>query len=337
MLLSVCIPTFNRGMFLDECLTSLATTCAVSESVEICISDNGSTDDTAAVIEKWKDRLQIVYYRSDINRGIPINFLNVVSIASGKYIWLLGDDDVVVPGAIDIILALLRSNEGVDFFLFNSVNLSQRSELNSDFSLKKDKNKSLFWKSEISGCVAFREIIERNVTFDHLGGMYLSIFRRSSWNSSADKLDKKAMQSGDLFDSHVSTFPHVCIFALSFMKSHAFVCDVAICYSFSDAREWRPYYPLIRSVRLLESLECYKLNGLSVDSFNKLKNQSLAYFVEDFIKIAVFRKWYFGANYINFGSLLIENCKYRGFWISIISLILKVFKKIKKHMSGKTI
>ena len=335
MFFSICIPTYNRAEYLNQCLASLRNLGAMNKNIEICISDNGSEDDTNLIVEKWKSELNIVYHRFDKNQGIPLNFLKVVSLAKGDYVWLLGDDDIVVPNAVSTIIETLKLHREIDFFLFNAINLSNRSALDANLNLVNKDAPPVFWTSEFKGKVPFQQLIEENVTFDHLGGMYLSIFRRSMWNASAGKLDQKAIKSERLFDSHANTFPHVQIFALSFMESNAFLSDATICYSFADAREWRPYYPLIRSVRLIESLDLFRSQGLDAGVYHKLKSKSLRYFAEDMLRITLFKKWYWGAEYVNIKALLRKNIVYKGFWISVANVVLKGCKKISKHLTGR--
>ena len=46
-LLSICIPTFNRGKYLTNCLQSILSNHELCNSaVQICVSNNGSTDDS---------------------------------------------------------------------------------------------------------------------------------------------------------------------------------------------------------------------------------------------------------------------------------------------------
>ncbi len=111
--LSICIPTCNRAPFLAECLQSvyLSLVAAESQDVEIVISDNASTDYTAAVIEEFRKRYaRVVYSRNDSNLGFPGNFLRLADLASGRYHWYLGDDDLITPDAIATTLAALKGN-----------------------------------------------------------------------------------------------------------------------------------------------------------------------------------------------------------------------------------
>jgi abequosyltransferase len=106
-LLSFCIPTRNRAEFLRELLESIA--AQVTPEVEIVISDDGSTDQTPALIESFRPRLpQLVYHRVDPALRYDRNLLNAVSLARGEFCWLFGDDDRLEPGALAVVLDALR-------------------------------------------------------------------------------------------------------------------------------------------------------------------------------------------------------------------------------------
>ncbi|NOY61231.1 MAG: glycosyltransferase [Calditrichaeota bacterium] len=89
MKISVIIPTFNRAALILEALESvLRQTVAVDE---IIIVDDGSDDDTAAVLQKHKDSIRIVCQE---NRGVSA--ARNRGIAEAKYEWLafLDSDDL---------------------------------------------------------------------------------------------------------------------------------------------------------------------------------------------------------------------------------------------------
>ena len=325
-LLSICIPTFNRGRFLNLCLDSVIDSVQGNNNVEICVSNNASNDNTMDIIESYTHIENFSYLSNEFNLGIPKNFLNVISMAKGKYVWLVGDDDIIVPGAVNRILECIVNNETCDFFLFNSINLNKRSSLTQHNIIRNNETIEHFWSSNLSGSIEFKKLISENVTFDHLGGMYLSVFKRENWLSSVNVLDEEKISSTDKFSSHDNTFPHVRIFANAFMSQTAFIMNIPIVYSFSVVREWGAFYPLIRTVRLLESLEIYQKFGLSNDDYKRLKNKTLIFFAEDILKISVLRKKYKGYEHINLFDLLITNVKFIGFWKSIGNLFFKVIK-----------
>jgi glycosyltransferase involved in cell wall biosynthesis len=67
-ILSICIPTYNRAKALDRLLENLALeTKGLSERLEICVSDNGSSDDTQKVFSRWKDKIPLRHRRNEKN------------------------------------------------------------------------------------------------------------------------------------------------------------------------------------------------------------------------------------------------------------------------------
>ena len=60
ILLSISIPTYNRSVYLEECLNSIVQQIDINEKakIEIYISDNGSTDDTYEVVKKIYKQFQ---------------------------------------------------------------------------------------------------------------------------------------------------------------------------------------------------------------------------------------------------------------------------------------
>jgi abequosyltransferase len=107
--LSICIPTFNREVFLRECLDSLEH--SLVPEVEIVVSDNASTDGTIELLDEYARRLPLRWRQNLTNVGFDRNVEAVVSMAHGRYCWLLGSDDCVTPGALRKVVDQLRRNE----------------------------------------------------------------------------------------------------------------------------------------------------------------------------------------------------------------------------------
>ena len=98
MLLSICIPTFNRASSLDNCLNSiLISSHDLNFNFEICVSDNFSECDNESIINIYKKKLNINYNKNSKNLGHGKNLLKAVSMAKGDYVWTLGDDDLLLP------------------------------------------------------------------------------------------------------------------------------------------------------------------------------------------------------------------------------------------------
>ncbi|MBN3033565.1 MAG: glycosyltransferase family 2 protein [Candidatus Saganbacteria bacterium] len=120
-LLSICIPTYNRAETLQEAVASILAQAAEVKAgdFEVLISDNASTDSTDAVIDKIKasTKLTVKYFKNEKNVGMDNNFQLLVGRALGRYIWLLGSDDLLAPGALKSVLRELEGEDQVDLYL----------------------------------------------------------------------------------------------------------------------------------------------------------------------------------------------------------------------------
>lgn len=113
-LLSIVIPTFNRQHELSMLLDQLRVEITGLESeVEILVSENCSTDQTAEMLSKFAaieaHRISIRWFSQPTNFGAIKNLHFLVNLAHGKYIWAIGDDDALVAGKLLKIIETLRS------------------------------------------------------------------------------------------------------------------------------------------------------------------------------------------------------------------------------------
>ena len=105
-ILTIAIPTYNRENLLKRAIESIIP--QMNEKVELLISDNASTDGTEQLVKKYEG---INYIRNVSNIGPDANFLQCYTQSSGKYILLLGSDDILLPDAIDSMLYALKDKE----------------------------------------------------------------------------------------------------------------------------------------------------------------------------------------------------------------------------------
>jgi len=113
-LLTVAIPTRNRAVYLAQNLAQLRSelTGVADGLVEVLVSDNCSTDSTSTVVKgATKAGLPIRYVRNKNNIGWSQNFAQCFDLARGKYVLLLGDDDLFVDGALPLLLNRLTQND----------------------------------------------------------------------------------------------------------------------------------------------------------------------------------------------------------------------------------
>jgi len=107
---TVIIPTFNRSKFLVEALESVL--AQTLPPAEIIVADDGSTDDTAERMAPYADRIR--YIRKE-NTGKAATLNACLEIASQDYIWIVDDDDIVLPHALETLTHLIRADPSVGF------------------------------------------------------------------------------------------------------------------------------------------------------------------------------------------------------------------------------
>jgi hypothetical protein len=113
---SIVIPTYNRGGLVRHSIGSVLR--QTYSDFEVVVSDNHSTDETAAAIASFADdRLRVV--RPDEHCVMPDHWEFARRQARGELILLLGDDDALAPTALESF-ARARSATGADF-LFSTL------------------------------------------------------------------------------------------------------------------------------------------------------------------------------------------------------------------------
>ena len=123
---SIVIPTYNR---VDELRLNLQHLCpqAIWDKMEVVVCDNASTDSTSEMVRELQREYPIRYFRQESNVGPDRNFLSAYRIAKGDYVMLLGDDDIMLPGAVQSILECLDCNP--DILYLNTCGMKQGNSL----------------------------------------------------------------------------------------------------------------------------------------------------------------------------------------------------------------
>jgi glycosyltransferase involved in cell wall biosynthesis len=139
-LLTICIPTYRGVDYVIQSLDVIALQInKATIDVELIISDNGTPDSDYGRLKQYVDGIeipiQLFRHREDI--GGRANFEYAASKATGKYLYMLGDDDVISPDLINILTPYLLS-EKYSFIHFNTIcadaNLKCLSLITMDFN-----------------------------------------------------------------------------------------------------------------------------------------------------------------------------------------------------------
>jgi glycosyltransferase involved in cell wall biosynthesis len=109
---SVVIPCFNYGQYLEEAIKSVL--LSTYPNIEVIIVDDGSTEmNTLDKIEILKGNYsEIIFYRQE-NSGLPAARNAGIRIATGKWILPLDADDLIDPTLIEQCVWILKNKKNV--------------------------------------------------------------------------------------------------------------------------------------------------------------------------------------------------------------------------------
>lgn len=95
-LISVIIPSFNQGDYIEE--TILSVIGQQYSNLEIIIIDGGSSDNTVDIIQKYSDHIKYWHSRKDQGQADAIN--QGMKLSSGEVLCWLNSDDMYLPGTL---------------------------------------------------------------------------------------------------------------------------------------------------------------------------------------------------------------------------------------------
>ncbi|WP_457568582.1 glycosyltransferase [Desulfurobacterium sp.] len=107
---SVVIPAYNRPEFLRQAMESVVNQSRKPDEL-IVVDDNPFSDENEKVVLEFADRFHFVkYFRNEENLGVTGNYARAIEVASGDYVKLLADDDILHPDALLLMEGILDNN-----------------------------------------------------------------------------------------------------------------------------------------------------------------------------------------------------------------------------------
>ncbi|MBE5747094.1 MAG: glycosyltransferase family 2 protein [Clostridiales bacterium] len=130
---SVIIPVYNAGKFLDRTLNSIF--AQTYKNVEIVLVDDCSKDNSAEIIKKYQEtHPEIVYHLQETNQGAAVARNTALELAKGRYVAFLDSDDMWYPDKLEKQLALMKEKDAA--FCFAAIEM-----VNNDDEVVKKKRK----------------------------------------------------------------------------------------------------------------------------------------------------------------------------------------------------
>ncbi len=175
-LISVAIPAYNRGQYLEECLHSIAN--QTYRPLEIVVVNDGSTDHTEEVAQKWweglenRQELSFVYLALPHNTGYASAQSIAYQISSGKYIANQDSDDASHPQRLEKELSFLLANPDYSFVGSNfAVFEEDLTKTRRSYMVRYGFEKIITSYHNGGHVVCFGTLLFKRAVFERIGGM----------------------------------------------------------------------------------------------------------------------------------------------------------------------
>lgn len=171
-LLSLVVPIYEVGHYLDACLESISVQAL--EDIEVVIVDDGSTDESRSIAEEWAEKDERMIIVSQLNRGLSEARNTGIDVASGKYLAFCDGDDRVPPRAYaELVGSLERSG--------SDMASGDVRQFRSDFVRPYAGYRDAFSEALVGVSVRARPVLLR----DRM--VWNKVFRRSFWDATGLK------------------------------------------------------------------------------------------------------------------------------------------------------
>lgn len=181
ILLSICIPTYNRAGYLEPCMRQfLQQMQPYGDRIELIVSDNCSNDHSAELVNGFITKgYPVKYIRNEKNIGVDANLLQCFEQSRGRYCWIFGDDDLLLDGKLAQVIPQLESDRFAMLYLGNYW-YGEDIEKERPAGAKKEQllvfednmaflKKINIWVTFISAAIFKKELVSTNEAKDFLG------------------------------------------------------------------------------------------------------------------------------------------------------------------------
>ena len=125
-LVTIVTPSFNQGQFIEETILSVLN--QTYKNIQYIIVDGGSTDKTMEVVNKYRDRVDIIIHEKDKGQADAIN--KGFRLAKGELVGWINSDDILYPDCLESIVELYkRKPEGAIFYSSKSHFIDENSNI----------------------------------------------------------------------------------------------------------------------------------------------------------------------------------------------------------------
>ncbi len=311
-LLTIGIPTYNRGHLLEGLLTCIEEELTDLENknlVQIVVSDNKSVDNTAAIVNKFSHIGCVDYFCNSENIGACNNVLKIGNeLSKGKFCWIMGDDDLLRKGAIKYVLKTIIENEEIDIIYMNQTyeNDEERNVISKSLPIIDSKILCTLNKSQLLENA--QPLIDYTIYSALFTSISSLIFRTQVWIDNFI-----GYQVAKPFETLNNTFPHTVILSNSLINKKVYYISYPYLAFFYGAQEWLGEWPFLNFIRVLELSDLFQKLGakktflrryrervfeFSDNVYFQLVTKTIPRYNKYFNFLKYFKKYYLDKNFI---------------------------------------
>lgn len=232
-----------------------------ADTVEVVVSDNASTDNTRNVVDESRRLGNLSYFCMEYNKGSYVNIVHsATKLAKGKYVWMLGSHNLLMPGALGYVLDTLAREDQCSVFYVNFRCASYPNQWPVGAAGGYD------------GCYEYQndpDVVDRGVACWHelikaetalCTQQYAHIVNRSVWVS---YWEGRTLEP--IYSNGISTYPHTYMIAESLFNDPAYYIGKPLLTIFNGAQTWNDTDNQFKvySLGLSDLLSLFQSQGLS--------------------------------------------------------------------------
>lgn len=317
-LLSVIVPCYNTGKYLNKCINSVLE--QNYNNIEVIVVDDGSTDDTKDIVKKLINKDNRVKYFYKDNSGVSDTRNYGLNKAQGEYITFVDSDDFVEPQIYDVLLSLLfEYSADISHCSYSRVN-------------EKDKR-------NIGGTRKIYEMNSKDSIDKLLNG---GLFAGGVWN----KIYKRSILADVRFDIKYKINEDILFNFYAFLNSKkiVFIDECFYNYNSSDTSS------CVVTNQIKKSKDCYDVSKEIYEKCNEIGYDDISYNRVCNSRIGLYRAYIFSGKkkkykkeYKTLRSMIVDdynnrrlsgNQKINGMFIKYLPIIYKpfyfIYNKIRK-------